>query len=608
MSSSFALSQKQLPQQVPQPQEESMQPQQAATTSTSTTTPTTTTAVTLPADQQVQQHELPVVAAHWVEGDGEIKMDTGVFISSSSSLSPSESLHICSSCHQWYPRSSFQKKKFIQGIQICNDCRKAQYASSIQPKTKNSHGRNPTITTTISTRHSLSLQPRMADSTPPETTTTIRNATATATKTAIVLATPINMPPSTRTSTTAVSMPSTTTTTTLHGRRAASGMNRRPNNFGYCDYVDKLFGMNCFGDIAALGVVQSAKDVSESMAALQGVARHGKLLPLPVPLPIPQIRMGREEDTTTTTTTTTSTTTIPSATTPSIHHLPQDEKGILLPSLPRPRSSTATAATTSTTKRNVVCLCIGDGTTPRSAVLAAFTQPQWLCVSIDPALQETWSHNSRNNKDKTNTTTTSKKVFSVRGLIGYRGTLEQFMMTLADTSTTKDDDDDDDDDDDNLFWSHVNEEDALLLRSGMIQKIDPKSNLYDYCQEANSTTTDPPFTTNPDIQNDQMNNEDKNKKNGTPLSPPLHLHQQQHSSSCQHLVVVCVHSHARLIEPYCSVASIRAHFGTPPTTLVSLPCCATFRHTRDIGRAPDIRYDDDCVFSAQRTVEIWNYE
>jgi hypothetical protein len=334
-------------------------------------------------------------------------------------------------------------------------------------------------------------------------------------------------------------------------------MNRRPNNFGYCDYVDKLFGMNCFGDIAALGVVQSAKDVSESMAALQGVIRHGKLPPLPLP-----------------------------------------------------------ATTTTNTKRNVVCLCIGDGTTPRSAVLAAFTQPQWLCVSIDPALQETWSHNCNNNNSTDNNSTREKKVLSVRGLIGYRGTLEQFMRTLNDPTTTTKEGDNNENDNDSLFWSQVKEEDALLLRGRMIHNsTDSKSNPYDYyCQETHRTTTDPHFTaTNPDIQNDPTDDDnDKNAKNDTPLSPPLHLHRHHSSSStttsCQHLVILCVHSHARLIEPYCSVASIRAQFGTPPSTLVSLPCCATFRHTRDIGTTPDIRYDDDCVFSAQRTVEIWNYD
>ena len=112
---------------------------------------------------------------------------------------------------------------------------------------------------------------------------------------------------------------------TLQGRVAESGMVRRPNNFGHCDYIDMLFGMKCFPDLVSLGVFRSAKDVSESMAVLQGVMRHGNF--------------------------------------------------------------------NSTSKSNVLCLCIGDGCTPRTAVLACYLQG-WTCVSIDPALNEEWSGNN----------------------------------------------------------------------------------------------------------------------------------------------------------------------------------------------------------------------
>lgn len=33
-------------------------------------------------------------------------------------------------------------------------------------------------------------------------------------------------------------------------------------------------------------------------------------------------------------------------------------------------------------------LCIGDGSTPRSAVIFALYYPEWQCYSIDPQLQE----------------------------------------------------------------------------------------------------------------------------------------------------------------------------------------------------------------------------
>lgn len=41
---------------------------------------------------------------------------------------------------------------------------------------------------------------------------------------------------------------------TKQGRKSESGIIRRPNNFGYCDYVDRLFSLNCFPDIVSLKV------------------------------------------------------------------------------------------------------------------------------------------------------------------------------------------------------------------------------------------------------------------------------------------------------------------------------------------------------------------
>ena len=49
----------------------------------------------------------------------------------------------------------------------------------------------------------------------------------------------------------------------------------RPNNWGYLTYVDKVFGLDCFKELVRLGIFESAKDISESMGALQACARHG---------------------------------------------------------------------------------------------------------------------------------------------------------------------------------------------------------------------------------------------------------------------------------------------------------------------------------------------
>ena len=38
--------------------------------------------------------------------------------------------------------------------------------------------------------------------------------------------------------------------------------------------------------------------------------------------------------------------------------------------------------------RKDVILCVGDGSTPRSAALFALCYPDWECYSIDPQLQE----------------------------------------------------------------------------------------------------------------------------------------------------------------------------------------------------------------------------
>ncbi len=224
------------------------------------------------------------------------------------------------------------------------------------------------------------------------------------------------------------------------GRKSDSGIFRRPNNYGYCDYVDKLFSLNCFPDIVSRKVFTSAKDVSESMAAIQAAGHYG---------------------------------------------LQSSNKK----------------------KKNgnrVKCLCIGDGSTPRTAVLACYLK-QWECVSIDPALQDDWH---------------GIQPKGVRGLVGFKGTLEEFMKSQQ---------------------------------------------------------------------------QDEHYEGG--------LSKQ---AEYDHLLLLCVHSHARLHNDE-SVACIMARYGNISTTLVSLPCCPTFRSQKDVGRAPDHVYEDDCVFSQCRKVEIWNF-
>jgi len=225
---------------------------------------------------------------------------------------------------------------------------------------------------------------------------------------------------------------------TKQGRKNLdSGVKRRPNNFGYCNYLDQLFSLDCFPDIVNLKAFTSAKDVSESMAAIQAATQHGLM-----------------------------------------------KDG-------------------SNSEKKIKCLCIGDGSTPRTAVLGCFLK-KWNCISIDPALHEEWH---------------GIEPKGVRGLIGYGGTLEEYLMQMNTDNNTRND----------------------------------KEEVYD------------------------------------------------------HLILLCVHSHARLIGN-ASISNIMNLYNNVPTTLVSLPCCPKFRSTKDIGHIPDVCYEDDCVFSMCRRVEVWNFE
>ena len=62
---------------------------------------------------------------------------------------------------------------------------------------------------------------------------------------------------------------------------------------------------------------------------------------------------------------------------------------------------------------SVVCLCVGDGSAPRTASLACYLT-KWRCVSIDPELKEEWVGNEAR---------------GVKRLVGFRGTIDDYMST-----------------------------------------------------------------------------------------------------------------------------------------------------------------------------------
>jgi len=230
--------------------------------------------------------------------------------------------------------------------------------------------------------------------------------------------------------------------------------------------------MSCFADIVALGgVFTSAKDVSESMGGIHAASRFG---------------VG-------------------------------DEAG--------GRGDCGGG-------EGVLCLCIGDGCTPRTAVLASFVKKGWRTVSIDPNLREEWegAHGDR-----------------VRGMIGYRGTLEEFLAEPC-------------------VEDHI-----------------PRPN------------------DNDNNDGDVSSNGRERPKTDNAPKPKSKL------DSIHHLVLLCVHSHNNFRDT-ARIDAIRTRYGSPQTTLVSIPCCPGFRHVADIGRPPDVKYEDDCIFSACRVVSVWNFD
>jgi hypothetical protein len=352
--------------------------------------------------------------------------------------------------------------------------------------------------------------------------------------------------------------------------KSNSGLTRRPNNWGYCNYLDKLFSMNCYNDIVYLNVFNNAKDISESMAAIYAIFHHSSYI---------NINVGEEEG----------------------KDEEQDSK--------KGDKEKNGIKNKVNDKDKVLCLCIGDGCTPRTAVLLSFlTKGLWDCISIDPALSNEWNHTRDDDDDDSEIEIDSsnssgqkqneKQKQVVRGLYGYKGTLKEFVMDSN--------------------------------RPPYINKRATTGN--------NNNNNNPP-------NNDKNNNDSKDKDDKN--------ENENENNYYQHLILLCVHSHARFIEEstvdnirslytnlssssstptsssttsslastlYCndinntpmtpdpssSSSSSSSSFSLIPTTIVSLPCCPQYRHVRDIGIQPNIKYDDDCVFSACRSVEVWN--
>jgi hypothetical protein len=139
--------------------------------------------------------------------------------------------------------------------------------------------------------------------------------------------------------------------------RPSQGNRIRPRNWGFTTYLDRVFGMRCFEDLVRLRVFPDAKDISESYGVIQAAIRQGMLLSPPGTA---------------------------AATTGGGEPQPPPTLG---------KKATARRARDAERQRGVLCISIGDGSTPRTACLAAYLTA-WQCVSVDPALREEWAADS----------------------------------------------------------------------------------------------------------------------------------------------------------------------------------------------------------------------
>ena len=128
-----------------------------------------------------------------------------------------------------------------------------------------------------------------------------------------------------------------------------------PRNWGYTTYIDKIFSLRCFVNLVQLQVFPDAKDISESYGVLQAVIRKG-LAP----------------------------------------------DGVV---------ARGTSTRAQEKREGVLCFCIGDGSTARTATLASFLT-NWHAVSVDPGLRPEWA---------------GKEPHGVRRLRGYAARFEDVM-------------------------------------------------------------------------------------------------------------------------------------------------------------------------------------
>ena len=168
------------------------------------------------------------------------------------------------------------------------------------------------------------------------------------------------------------------------GQQYGGGEEDRPANVADCKYIDALLRLPSYLNLNAYGIFQSSEDVSISMATLEAVRLYGTL-----------------EQT---------------------YFVPHDTEGLPAKTRkPNPRSmlpmeEPKIVEEEGVDPKSIVCLVLGEGRTPRTAVLCA-VHYGWTSYAIDPTLSEGWDGYHED----------------IPGFTGYSGTVAEFVDNTEDS-------------------------------------------------------------------------------------------------------------------------------------------------------------------------------
>ena len=167
------------------------------------------------------------------------------------------------------------------------------------------------------------------------------------------------------------------------GQQYGGGEEDRPANVADCKYIDALLRMPSYLNLNAYGIFQSSEEVSISMATLESVRLYGTL-----------------DET---------------------FFVPHDTEG--LPSKSRMANLRSMLPTEQVDVENeavnpksIVCLVLGEGRTPRTAVLCS-VHYGWTSYSIDPSLSDGWDGYHED----------------IPAFTGYSGTVAEFVDNTQDS-------------------------------------------------------------------------------------------------------------------------------------------------------------------------------